>query len=533
LRSYSVFIDGEEVAGAGWTYVIRADELIDDPRGAFQAKRRLELDRDPTDADRRKCAGRCAWSTDEQGEAALAAARRAFSEWLDADVEARRELAGLLHSALVAHSEEIREVLIAEGHPRRLADIEVDGFVTALDPRTVDWCFAQMHQRHDVGDREVLLVRKPDGVVCVNPPQNAAASSAALGIMAILAGNALVVKAPRTVPLGVMYLYREIVIPTLLEFGAPAGLVNIVSSETKPTLRQWLESPLVDDIMYFGDSPSGLRFAEECLSRGKKPILELAGNDAFVVWRDAQLDAAVESLCQSFYGSTQICMAPKQVFLHPAVAEEFLELLADRVRRIAPRPLDDPEAVLSPVLKVDKFADMLAEVENAGGVLLCGGRRIELDGSPSPSGLFVEPTVVRLDGLEASRRVRCVGEETFFPLLPVVVLDPRPDDALLDEVLETMNGNPFGLRNSFWTGSDRIVDAVSRRVLNGGLLQINESHLGVSPYLATHGGTGQTGGPFGELNYPMLRTSHLQGINRRRVPAAAPAGAEDKSVAHA
>jgi delta 1-pyrroline-5-carboxylate dehydrogenase len=87
------------------------------------------------------------------------------------------------------------------------------------------------------------------------------------------------------------------------------------------------------------------------------------------------------------------------------------------------------------------------------------------------------------------------------------------DETLLDDVITFLNDNVYGLRNSLWTTDPEVIDAMATRVTNGGLLKVNDSHIGFVPCLSTHGGTGRTGGPFGELNYPLLRTSHLQGIS--------------------
>jgi acyl-CoA reductase-like NAD-dependent aldehyde dehydrogenase len=97
-------------------------------------------------------------------------------------------------------------------------------------------------------------------------------------------------------------------------------------------------------------------------------------------------------------------------------------------------------------------------------------------------------------------------------MLPVIV----PTDngmGLLDRVIDFVNANEYGLRNSLWAADSAVIDAFAEQVKNGGLLKVNESHIGFTPTLATHGGTGRTGGPYGELHYPVLRTSHLQGIS--------------------
>jgi acyl-CoA reductase-like NAD-dependent aldehyde dehydrogenase len=110
-----------------------------------------------------------------------------------------------------------------------------------------------------------------------------------------------------------------------------------------------------------------------------------------------------------------------------------------------------------------------------------------------------------------------VREETFFPLLPVVV--PDDSDDLLDRTIRFLNANPYGLRNSLWAADDAVIERFVNEVDGAGLLKVNESHIGFAPALATHGGTGRTGGPYGELHYPILRTTHLQGA------AVAPFGA--------
>jgi acyl-CoA reductase-like NAD-dependent aldehyde dehydrogenase len=409
--------------------------------------------------------------------------------------------------------DEVVGVLVDEGHPRSLAEWEVAGVLQGTSPETVDWCAEQMHREYRDGNRRLMVVRKPDGVVALSPPQNAAAVNSLLGIGALAAGNALVVKAPRSTPYGVMFVLRELVAPILDELGAPPGTLNIVCGHPIKILDQWLESPLVDDIFLFGSSEVGIPLGAEAVRRGKKPILELAGNDGCVVWRDADLDAAAEALTECFFGSGQICMVPNYVVAHPEIADQLLERLLSLITKIRPGYPEDPDVLLSPVLKADTFFQYLSDALAAGAQLLAGGHRMELDGEQSSTGLFLEPTVVRVDGLAKARELAAVSRETFFPLLPVVVAEPDRGDQLLDDVIDFVNANPYSLRNSVWSGSDKVIEECVRRISNGGLLKINDSHIGFVPYLSTHGGAGLTGGPFGECNYPMLSTSHMQGIS--------------------
>ncbi|MFE0047991.1 aldehyde dehydrogenase family protein [Streptomyces albireticuli] len=515
VYSYAQYIAGQDRPGPGWTYCLDAGAFLTDPRGTFTRKRRLEraggeLPREDTAG----IVGRVGLSAPDDVADALLAAHRAQAEWAAFDLDTRARVGTRLHAVLRERHDELVSVLVSEGHPRRLAEWEIEGLLTGTSEENISFCQGQMEQRFDDPHRTLTLMRKPDGVVCLNPPQNAAASNSFLGVSALCAGNTLVVKAPRTAPLGVAFLYRELVVPVLDELGAPPGTVNLVSGPTRPMLRQWLTSPYVDDIMFFGDSDVGLEFGNDCVAHGKKPVLELAGNDTLVVWNDADLDGAAEALVECFYGSGQICMVPKCAVVHPGVADALLERLVARCRSLRPGYPGDPDVLLSPVLKMDRYHEVLDDARRHGGQVLCGGRRVDVSGDPSLTGAFLEPTVVRVDGLRGARGVRAVREETFFPLLAVVVPDERDGSGeLLDDVIAFVNANEYGLRNSLWSGDDKVVNAFVRRVTNAGLLKVNESHIGFAPYLGTHGGTGRTGGPFGELNYPILRTSHLQGVS--------------------
>jgi acyl-CoA reductase-like NAD-dependent aldehyde dehydrogenase len=331
-----------------------------------------------------------------------------------------------------------------------------------------------------------------------------------------MAGNAVVVRAPRSIALSTMWLLREVVAPLLEEMGAPPGVLNAVCSNPKQTLDRWVADPLIDDIFYIGGSQEGLRFEQSCVAHGTKPILELAGNDGIVVWRDADVRWAAEAITESFYGSGQICMVPNYVLVHPAVADALIAEVREQVRDIRPGLPEEEGVLLSPVRRSERFFRLLRQALDNGARLVTGGHRTEVDGTVSETGVFLQPTVVRVDGLERARTFDVVREETFFPLIPVIVPRERDDEVLLEAFLGFVNSNEYGLRNSLWSRSDEVIETFVRRVVNGGLLKVNDSHIGFLPYLPSHGGTGRTGGAFGEANYPMLKTSHVQGVSISR-----------------
>lgn len=514
VRKYGSYVNGKTVEGDQWVYVVDAGSLLDDAFASLTLKRKLEQGRVSPENIPPNIVGRVAKADRETVNAALEAAASATAIWSAFPLEQRLERFGeLLHSRLTEKAQEITDILVAEGHPLALARWQVSGMLDCFGPESVGFYRSQMLQEFRRGERRIEVRRRPDGVVCVNPPQNAPLSSALLGVTAIMAGNSLVVRAPRSAPLGVMYVLHEVVAPVLDELGAPPGTLNAVCGDPAPMLSAWLDSPYVNDIMYFGSSENGMRFQERCIAAGKKPILELAGNDVVVVWKDADLDLAAEALTESFYGSGQLCMIPNQVLVHPEAEAGLIERLVRQVGHVLPGHPSQPDVLLTPVLRNEKFFACLQDALAKGAELACGGHAMQADETRDPTGIFLEPTVVVVRGLESAREIDAVRHETFFPLLPLVIAEPAPDEVLLERFIDYLNTNEYGLRNSVWAEDPEVIDRVVARVNTGGLLKVNDSHIGFLPYLPTHGGTGLTGGVFGEANYPILRTSHIQGVS--------------------
>jgi acyl-CoA reductase-like NAD-dependent aldehyde dehydrogenase len=206
-------------------------------------------------------------------------------------------------------------------------------------------------------------------------------------------------------------------------------------------------------------------------------------------------------------------MVPKYVLAHPDIADELLQRLRDQISLIKPGYPDDERTLLSPVRRSERYFEQLRQATSQGAELITGGYRMELDGTPSDTGVFLAPTVLRVDGMRDARDLDMVRHETFYPLIPVIVAERAPDDVLLDLMIGFLNANEYGLRNSLWSDSAEVIEHFVRGVHNAGLLKVNDSHIGFLPYLPTHGGTGLTGGVFGEANYPILKTSHLQGVS--------------------
>ncbi|MEU1089968.1 aldehyde dehydrogenase family protein [Streptomyces sp. NPDC005576] len=512
-RSYPLYIAGKDVDGDGWVYTISGRALLEDVFTSVSLKRSLERQPDSPEANHPYVVGRCAIANGDMIDLASESAAAAAPGWAALPLDHRMRLGTRFREELVSRQDEFIDMLTAEAHPAKLARWELSCLLQIYSEESLGWYRQQMHSEFQHAGRRLIVRRQPDGVVAFNPPQNAPLPSAALGVLCLMAGNAVVMRAPRSIALSTMWLMRDVVAPLLDELGAPPGTLNAVCSNPKQTMDKWVDSPLIDDIFYIGDSEQGLLLEQKCVANGKKPILELAGNDGIVVWHDADVQLAAQAVTEAFYGSGQICMVPNYVLVHPRVADELLAAVKEQVALIRPGYPEDEDVLLSPVRRSERFFRLLRQATENGAEVVTGGRRIEIDGTPSETGVFLEPTVVKVSGLSRARTYDLVRTETFFPLIPVIVPEEGSDEHLLDAFLDFVNSNEFGLRNSLWSSSDAVIDFFVGRVVNGGLLKVNDSHIGFLPYLPSHGGTGLTGGAFGEANYPMVKTSHVQGVS--------------------
>jgi acyl-CoA reductase-like NAD-dependent aldehyde dehydrogenase len=454
---------------------------------------------------------------DGTNQDAIAAAYEAAREFSRFPLVKRYRIMCDIYDLLVAKERELIDLMAMEGHPVSLAAWEYHGMRETFHPHTLKFFKDEMvREMGAAGGDDVFIMRRPDGVVCLSTPKNAPCSIPIIAAFSLLSGNTIIVKPPLRTPVACSFLWQEVVYAAARANGAPAGVVNTVVGNSEKIMREWMESPLTHDIFYFGDSKLGLAIGEEAFRRGKKPILELSGNDFMLVWHDAQIEPAVESLVDGFRGSLQICMAPKKAFVHPAVFDKFCERVVSAVKgRVKAGLPSDPATFLTPVTKIRECESALGRAIEQGAELLTGGHRIDHTGMRSSDGVFFEATVVAIKNGDPMK-FECVAEENFFPLMPLITLPGHPTD---EEVFQWMTAlaerNEYSLRISVWSGSRYWISRFAQQVSNCGLLRINSPHTGFSTYLGANGGARKSGGPFGEMNYPWLKTSRLQGVSIR------------------
>lgn len=514
LETFTLLVDGKDLDTGSYEYFPYADKLITDFQATREIIRKLKSGEKPKGYEEYVFARYCINKSDTNIKA-IEAAYKASQTFRYFSLAARRKIYDDMYNLLIKHKEEIIKLLILEGHPRKLAKWEFSGMEKGCAKETISFYKEQIRAEVGRHGKETLYwVRKPDGVVCLSPPRNASCSNSFTAALTFLAGNTLIVKPPLRNPISTVYLWKEVVHKALKRNGAPNGTLNIVLGNSDKIMSEWLSSPLVNDIMYFGDSTKGLEIGVRAFQNGKKAILELSGNDMLFVWKDAKLDQAVVSLIDCFLGSTQICMVPKAAIIHGAVYKNFEEKLLAEVKKLKVGLPSDPETYLSPVVKITEFFDFLQDAINKGAELLCGGQRVNYCDVVDEKGTYIRPTVLRIPLAEKAMQMKCVREENFFPLLPLVKVSGRSDKEIFEKMMSIANSNEYGLRTSVWVNSDYFTRKFIKNLHNSGLLRINSRHVDFSLYLATHGGTGKTGGPYGEMNYVWQKTSHLQGVSR-------------------
>ncbi|CAM4404990.1 aldehyde dehydrogenase [Nocardia ninae] len=512
MQSYPALIGGRDGEHTEWIHAVHAASMLRDEMAVLKLKR--QLDRGKISAtDDPRILGRVGICDRDQIIAASAAARAAQPAWAAMGMDTRIEFARQVGKIVQSNADRFVEILTAEGHPKKLAEWEVSGAISMTNEASLELYRHQMRQISHVGGREIRLVRKPDGVVCVHPPYNAPTANSIVSLGALIVGNTIVVKAPRSAAFGTAWFWRELIAPVLDGLGAPAGTANMICAAPNEALDIWLDSPDVDDLMFFGDSERGIEIGQRWSAHGKKAVLELGGNDGVLVWRDADVDLAAKALAECFYGSAQVCIVPKYAIVHPDIADAVVMRLVEIAKEIRPGYPEDDDCLLSPVLKAEDFMTALTDALAQGAELVYGGNRMEVTGEVSDLGYFVQPTIITVNGLQAADRLDAVRRETFFPLLPIIIPSPAADDELLTESIAFINSNQYGLRNSLWTADSDVIDQFCERVENGGLLKVNDSHIGFVIGLPSQGGAGLSGGPYGEGNFPILRTSRLQGIS--------------------
>ena len=428
----------------------------------------------------------------EELDSAVAAARRAFTQWKKTTAEERQQVVQGIAAAIKENADELYRLLTSEqGKPHAQAQQEIygaAGLAAAQSTLTLDDVINQ-----DDDPRLSRTRRVPVGVVGGIVPWNFPIMMAIQKIVpALVAGCTIVLKPSPFTPLTTLRVAE------LIKDVVPAGTVNIITGED--TLGPLItEHPDIDKITFTGSTATGKKIMEGASGDLKRITLELGGNDASIVLPDADVQKVAEQLFwSSFSNAGQVCIAAKRIYIHEYIYDDLSKAIADYAKTVVVGDGSQQGTGVGPIQnkkQYERVLDLIQDAKDNGYKFLTGG-----DKDPSGTGYYVPITI--LDNPPEDARI--VAEEQFGPVMPLMKF------ASVDEVIERANNSEYGLAGAVWTkDTDKGVEIAEQ--LETGTVWINE-FMQLSPF-APFGGHKQSG--FGaeygidglkEFTYPQVIT---------------------------
>lgn len=317
-------------------------------------------------------------------------------------------------------------------------------------------------------DKRILTIKQPIGVVAAITPWNFPnAMIARKAAPAFAAGCAMVLKPSELTP------FSAIAMAVLAqEAGIPAGLFSILTGDAQTIGQVMTDSPIVRKLTFTGSTGVGAKLYAQCAPTIKKLGLELGGNAPFIVFDDADLDAAVYgALISKFRNNGQTCVCANRIYVQAGVYDVFAQKLAAKVATLATGNGFDDGVFFGPLINDGAVRKVQAHVEDAKSK----GAKVILGGNPHHmGGTFFEPTV--LTGVTSDMAV--ASEETFGPVAPLFKFETEAD------VVQAANDTDFGLASYFYSANHARVWRVSEALaygmvgVNTGLISTAEAPFG-------------------------------------------------------
>jgi succinate-semialdehyde dehydrogenase/glutarate-semialdehyde dehydrogenase len=432
---------------------------------------------------------------------AIQAAEVAYGSWRKTTAKERsvvlRRLAALMHE----NKDDLAQIMTAEqGKPLAEAAGEI-----VYAASFIEW-FAEEARRMygDVipapqANNRILVVKEPVGVCAAITPWNFPTAMLARKVgPALAAGCTMVVKPALQTPLSALAF------AVLAErAGVPRGALSVLTGNAREIGGVMTKSPIVRKLSFTGSTEVGRVLMRECADTLKKLSLELGGNAPFIVFDDADLDAAVEGAIASKYRNAgQTCVCTNRIYVQRSVYVAFAEKFVNRVKALKVGDGSQPGTTQGPLIDENallKVEEHIGDALSKGARVLTGGRRHALGGR------FFEPTVLS----HVTPQMKVAREETFGPLAPLFLFDTE------DEVIAQANDTEFGLAAYFFTRdlgrAWRVGEALEYGMvgINTGLISTAEAPFGG----VKQSGLGREGSRVGLDEYTELKYLCMAGVD--------------------
>ena len=407
---------------------------------------------------------------------AIEAANRAWPAWRAKTGKERAAILRRFYELMVENADDLAAIMTLEqGKPLAEAKGEV-----VYAASFMEW-FGEEAKRvygdtipENVGGRRIVVTKEPIGVVaCITPWNFPSAMITRKAGPALAAGCTVVCRPASQTPFSATAL-AEIA----ERAGIPAGVFNVVTGSAGEQGAELTGNPIVRKLSFTGSTEIGKLLMEQCAATVKKMSLELGGNAPFIVFDDADLDAAVEGALASKYRNTgQTCVCANRILVQDGVYDAFAKKLVAAVKKLKVGNGLEAGVTQGPLIDlkaVEKIEEHITDAVSKGGKVLTGGKRHKLGGS------FFEPTVIA----GATPKMLVAREETFGPLAPLFRFKTEKD------AIKMANDTEFGLAAYFYARDVGRVWRVAEG-LEYGIVGINEGII--STEVAPFGGVKESG----------------------------------------
>ena len=432
----------------------------------------------------------------------IEAASKAQKVWSLSTAKERAALLRRWFDLIMENQEDLAQILTAEqGKPLAEARGEI-----AYGANYIEW-FSEESKRvygdiipQPSNDKRVMVIKQPVGVVaCITPWNFPNAMLTRKIAPAIAAGCAVVCKPANATPLSAIALM------VLAErAGFPPGLMNIVTGRTNEIGAELTGNPLVRKVTFTGSTQVGKQLMAECAATVKRTSMELGGNAPFIVFDDADIDAAVQGAIISKYRNAgQTCVCSNRILVQTSVLEDFTTKFEAAVRSLEMGNGDKEGIAVGPLIDQNAAASVYEFIDDA----LSKGAKLIAGGVKSPLGdCFVEPTILT----NVSRDMRVFSEEIFGPVAPIFKFETEV------EAIEIANDTEFGLAAYFYSRDVGRIYRVAEK-LEYGIIGINEGIISneMAPFGGVkESGNGREGSKYGLDDYLDIKYMCIGGIHQ-------------------